>query len=62
MMCRWIVKAAERMSDPGARPGHEHLSDWRLHDAPVARWSDAFLGRGVEGASVGAGEELVAAE
>ena len=62
MMCRWIVKAAERMGDPGARPGHEHLADWRLHDAPVARWIDAFLGRWIEGAAVGASEELAAAE
>ncbi len=60
MMCRWVVKAAERMSDLGARLPHQHLSDWHQHDAPVARWIDAFLGRWLQGAAVG--EEMMAAE
>lgn len=58
MMCRWTVKAAERMSAPGARLPHQHLWGWHQHDGPVARWIDAFLGRWVKGADAG----MVAAE
>jgi GMP synthase (glutamine-hydrolysing) len=43
MMCRWTVRAAERMSLPGAHPRHSHLEGWFRHDSAVARWSDAFL-------------------
>ena len=60
MMCRWTVKAAERMSAPGARLPHQHLWGWHQHDAPVARWIDAFLGRWLKGGDAGAG--MVAAE
>ena len=42
----------------GARLPHQHLWGWHQHDAPVARWIDAFLGRWVKGADAG----MVAAE
>ncbi len=43
MMCRWTVRAHERMAMPGARARHEHLQGWYLHDRSVERWLDAFL-------------------
>jgi len=43
MMCRWSIRSAERMSLPGAHPRHRHIQGWFLHDAAMARWSDAFL-------------------
>ncbi|MBL8590228.1 MAG: glutamine amidotransferase [Methylobacteriaceae bacterium] len=45
MMCRWTTRAHQRLELPGARPQHEHLDGWRLHDAAVARWIDGFLRR-----------------
>lgn len=45
MMCRWTVKAHERMALPGAHPRHAHLSGWFEHDSAVARWSAEFLSR-----------------
>ena len=43
MMCRWTTRAAERMGAPGARAREQHLEGWHIHDAPVARWIEAFL-------------------
>lgn len=43
MMCRWTVRAHERMQTPGARPRHEHLSGWFEYDPAVRRWLDGFL-------------------
>ncbi|GGH32810.1 glutamine amidotransferase [Alsobacter metallidurans] len=43
MMCRWTVRAHERMAMPGARPRHEHLQGWHLNDPQVRTWLDAFL-------------------
>jgi GMP synthase (glutamine-hydrolysing) len=43
IMCRWIVRNAERMTSPGAHPSHRHLEGWFRHDRAVARWSDSFL-------------------
>ncbi|TAL78120.1 MAG: glutamine amidotransferase [Beijerinckiaceae bacterium] len=43
MMCRWTVQGTERMGQPGAQPRHLHLEGWYLHDAPIARWTNAFL-------------------
>ena len=43
MMCRWTVRAHERMATPGAKPRHEHLSGWFEHDPAVRRWLDGFL-------------------
>ena len=52
MMCRWTVRAAERMGAPGAHAPHLHLSGWYQHDAPVARWLDTFLDSWLAGARV----------
>jgi GMP synthase (glutamine-hydrolysing) len=49
MMCRWTTHELERLSQPGAHPRHRHLEGWFLHDAAVARWSDAFLRHWVGG-------------
>ena len=43
MICRWIVKAGDRIEAPGAQPGHQHRQDWHQHDPALARWSRAFL-------------------
>ena len=43
MMCRWTVRAHERMQMPGAKPRHEHLSGWFEYDPAVRRWLDGFL-------------------
>lgn len=43
MVCRWTVRAHERLSLPGAQPRHEHLEGRLMHDPYVAEWLDAFL-------------------
>ncbi len=43
MICRWTMHGEERLSHPGARPAHEHLSGWYQHDQAVGRWLDKFL-------------------
>ena len=45
MMCRWSIKGADKMVLPGAQPRHLHIEGWHRHDAPIARWTDAFLER-----------------
>ena len=45
MMCRWTVRAHERLAMPGACPRDHHLEGWFLHDGAVRRWLDAFLDR-----------------
>ena len=49
MICRWTVKAAERMGAPGTQAAHEHREGWFQHDAPVGRWVDEFLTRWIAG-------------
>ena len=49
MICRWTVKAAERMGAPGTQPAHEHRAGWFEHDAPIARWVDDFLDHWLKG-------------
>jgi GMP synthase (glutamine-hydrolysing) len=43
MMCRWTVRAYDRMQHPGAREAREHLSGWYQHDHAVANWLKPFL-------------------
>ena len=43
MMCRWTVRAADRMIAPGARTRAEHLEGWHVNDAPVGAWIGSFL-------------------
>jgi GMP synthase (glutamine-hydrolysing) len=43
MVCRWTVRAHERLSLPGAQPRHEHLERRLMHDPHVAEWLDVFL-------------------
>ena len=45
MMCRWGVRAADRMDAPGARAAREHREDWYQHDHATARWTPEFLRR-----------------
>lgn len=43
MMCRWTVRAYDRMQHPGAREARDHLSGWFQHDHAVAEWLKPFL-------------------
>ena len=51
MMCRWTTRAADRMGAPGAFAREHHLEGWHVHDAPVARWIEAFLPVWADGAA-----------
>ena len=42
-MHRWIVLGRHRFALKGAEPGHRHLEDQLVHDAPVAAWLNRFL-------------------
>jgi GMP synthase (glutamine-hydrolysing) len=44
-MHRWAVSGAHRFVLKGAKPGHEHLDDQLIHDAPVRQWLQRFLRR-----------------
>ncbi len=43
MVCRWTVRAHERLSLPGAQPRDAHLEGRLMHDPYVAAWLDAIL-------------------
>jgi len=43
MICRWTVRAAERLSLPGAQDRVRQIEGRFLHDSHVSRWLDAFL-------------------
>ncbi|HEY8564089.1 MAG TPA: glutamine amidotransferase [Beijerinckiaceae bacterium] len=43
MMCRWTVRAAERLALPGAQGRSQQIEGRLMHDPSVARWLDAFL-------------------
>jgi len=43
MMCRWTVRAYDRMQHPGSREAREHLTGWYEHDFAVAQWLYPFL-------------------
>ncbi|WP_407529316.1 glutamine amidotransferase [Methylobacterium oryzisoli] len=43
MLCRWTVRAAERLALPGAQDRMRQLEGRYMHDPHVARWLDAFL-------------------
>ncbi|HVL71841.1 MAG TPA: glutamine amidotransferase [Beijerinckiaceae bacterium] len=43
MMCRWTVRAAERLALPGAQDRARQIEGRFIYDPHVARWIDAFL-------------------
>lgn len=47
MLCRWTVRAADRMAAPGARPAEDHREGWYQHDRAIFRWTSDFLGKWV---------------
>ncbi len=49
MICRWTVKAGDRMGSPGAQPPHLHRQGWHQHDRALARWSRDLLARWAAG-------------
>jgi len=50
MMCKWTLKAAERLTRPGAQGRPRHLEGWFQHDGRVAAWLEAFLPAWLDGA------------
>lgn len=44
MMHRWTTHGHSRLSLPGAQARREHFSGRAIHDAPVKRWLEQFLG------------------
>jgi GMP synthase (glutamine-hydrolysing) len=43
MMCRWTVRASERLALPGAQDRARQIEGRYMHDPNVARWLNAFL-------------------
>lgn len=43
MICRWTVRAFERMNHKGAHPPEAHRQGWYQYDHEVERWLDATL-------------------
>lgn len=43
MICRWTVRAAERLSLPGAQDRVRQIEGRLMYDPHVSRWLDAFL-------------------
>lgn len=43
MMCRWTVKAWERLAIPGAQDRARQIEGRFMHDPHVSRWLDRFL-------------------
>jgi len=48
MMCRWTVKAWERLAIPGAQDRARQIEGRYLHDPHVSRWLDRFLDHWLE--------------
>ena len=44
MLHRWTTHGHSRLSLPGAQARREHFSGRAIHDAPVKRWLEQFLG------------------
>lgn len=43
MICRWTVRAAERLAIPGAQDRARQIEGRLMYDPHVSRWLDAFL-------------------
>ena len=43
MICRWTVRAFERMQTKGAQPPESHRTGWFAYDRAVSAWLDGFL-------------------
>lgn len=43
MIHRWTVRAAARLSSPGAQKPHEHVSGHAVHGAALREWTHRFL-------------------
>jgi GMP synthase (glutamine-hydrolysing) len=43
MICRWTVRAFERMNHKGAQAPDQHRSGWYRYDHAVKLWLDGFL-------------------
>jgi GMP synthase (glutamine-hydrolysing) len=55
MMCRWIVRGAERLSLPGAKPWSSHFEDSAVYDVAIRAWLADFLKRWIARQPDGAG-------
>ena len=56
MMCRWVVRGADRLSLPGARPWATHFEDSAVHDGAIRAWLADFLEQWIARQPVGADE------
>ena len=45
MICRWTVRAAERLKLPGAQDRARQIEGRFMHDPHVSLWLNAFLDR-----------------
>jgi GMP synthase (glutamine-hydrolysing) len=52
MMCRWTVRAHERLSLPGAQDRARQIEGRFIYDPHVRLWLDAFLDRWLAGSTV----------
>jgi len=43
MMCRWVIRSAERLSLPGAKPPATHFQDRAVYDFAIRAWLADFL-------------------
>jgi len=43
MMCRWVIRSAERLSLPGAKPPATHFQDRAAYDFAIRAWLADFL-------------------
>lgn len=48
MLCRWTVRAAERLSMPGAQDRVRQIEGRLMYDPHVSRWLDRFLDHWLE--------------
>ena len=44
-MCRWVIRNAERLSLPGAKPQATHFADRPVYDFAIRTWLTDFLAR-----------------
>jgi GMP synthase (glutamine-hydrolysing) len=45
MMCRWLLKGAERLTMPGAKCSEQHFADRPVYDFAIRMWLCDFLDR-----------------
>jgi GMP synthase (glutamine-hydrolysing) len=57
MMCQWVVRGAERLALPGAKPWGAHFEDSAVYDVAIRAWLADFLEQWIAGRPNGASEK-----